>query len=323
MNAAHHKIICLDGESLYPVEDSIWKLFDAIAPTMVYPRTAPDQIADRIGDADMVLTNKVPVSADIMDRCKGLKYIGVLATGFNIIDTEAAGHRGITVTNIPSYSTNSVAQTAISLLLAITERVEHYAAENARGRWSDSSDFTYRDFDWHELAGKNFGVVGLGHTGSATAAIAAALGMKILVYTSKKQEDLPEGYEKTGLEDLFRRSDVLSLHCPLTSSTKDLVCADTLALMKPSAILINTSRGPVVDEHALADALNNSKIYAAGLDVLCNEPPKHDCELLAARNCFITPHLAWASVEARKRLFDIALSNVKAYIEGCPTNVIA
>ncbi len=316
------KIVCLDGVTIDPVGDSRWGRFTDFADFEVYDRTEESQIVERCAGAEMVLTNKVPFSADTIAALPSLKYIGVLATGYNIVDTYAAAKAGIVVTNIPAYSTRSVAQTAISLLLAITNRVEHYAAANARGKWAQCSDFTYRDYDWTELAGKTFGVIGFGNTGSATAAIAASLGMKIAVYTSKDESQLPVGYVKMPLEEIFASADVVSLHCPLTDSTRALVNADTIGLMKPSAILLNTSRGPVVDEAALASALNEGRIAAAGLDVLSQEPPAADCPLLTARNCFITPHLAWASVEARERLFEIALGNIQAYMGGNPVNVV-
>lgn len=224
------------------------------------------------------------------------------------------------MTNIPSYSTHSVVQQVFALLLAITNRVEEYAGENAAGRWCRSLDFSYRLQEWHELAGKTMGVVGLGHIGSAVASIASAMGMKVAVYTSKPQTALPAGYVKMELDELFAAADVVSLHCPLADDTRNMVDASRLGLMKSSAILINTARGPLVDEQALADALNQGKIYAAGLDVLCNEPPKADCPLVGARNCFITPHIAWASAEARERLFEIAFDNLKSYAEGCVKN---
>lgn len=315
-------IVCLDGATLYPADDSRWAVFAEIADFEVYDRTSPDQIIARAADAQMILTNKVPISAETIAALPHLKYIGVLATGYNIIDTQAAREAGIAVSNIPAYSTRSVAQTAIALLLAITNRVEHYARENSRGRWADCPDFSYRDLEWTELAGKTFGVIGFGNTGSATAAIAATLGMNIAVATSKSQQQLPEGYRKMSIDEIFENADVLSLHCPLTPDTAGLVNAARLAKMKPSAILINTSRGPVVDEQALANALNNRTIYAAGLDVLAQEPPAHDCPLLAATNCFITPHIAWASTEARQRLLKIALENARAFINGNPQNIV-
>ncbi len=293
-------LVILDAATVYPADDSRWQVFGDV---VVYDRTQVVDIVDRCSGAEMVLTNKVPFDAATIAALPDLKYIGVLATGYNIIDTEAARKSGIVVTNIPAYSTMSVAQQAVSLLLAITNRVADYAAADAKGAWCRCPDFSYRLADWHELAGKTFGIVGLGNTGLATAAIAVALGMKVLAYTSKPQSALPAGYAKAdSLEQLFAKADVLSLHCPLTPDTRGLVNDRTLALMKPSAIIINTSRGPVVDEDALARALNNGTIAAAGLDVLCQEPPADDCPLIGARNCYITPHIAWASTEAPPRL---------------------
>lgn len=313
-------LVILDAATVYPTGDSRWQSFGDV---VVYDRTPVADIVDRCSGAKMVLTNKVPFDAATIAALPDLKYIGVLATGYNIIDTEAARKSGIVVTNIPAYSTMSVAQQAISLLLAMTNRVADYAAADAKGAWCRCPDFSYRLADWHELAGKTFGIVGLGNTGMATAAIAAALGMNVLAYTSKPQTALPDGYTKAeSLEQLFATADVLSLHCPLTPETRGLVNDRTLALMKSSAIIINTSRGPVVDEDALARALNNGTIAAAGLDVLCQEPPADDCPLIGARNCYITPHIAWASTEARERLFNIALDNVKAFVGGNPINIV-
>lgn len=313
-------LVILDAATVYPADDSRWQAFGDV---VVYDRTPVGDIVGRCRGAEMVLTNKVPFDAATIAALPDLKYIGVLATGYNIIDTEAARKSGIVVTNIPAYSTMSVAQQAISLLLAMTNRVADYAAADAKGAWCRCPDFSYRVADWHELAGKTFGIVGLGNTGSATAAIAASLGMKVLAYTSKPQSALPDGYTKAeSLEQLFATADVLSLHCPLTPDTRGLVNDRTLALMKSSAIIINTSRGPVVDEDALARALNNGTIAAAGLDVLCQEPPSADCPLIGARNCYISPHIAWASTEARERLFNIALDNVKAFVGGNPINIV-
>lgn len=313
-------LVILDAATVYPANDSRWQTFGDV---VVYDRTPVADIVGRCCGAEMVLTNKVPFDAATIAALPDLKYIGVLATGYNIIDTEAARKSGIVVTNIPAYSTMSVAQQAISLLLAMTNRVADYAAADAKGAWCRCPDFSYRVADWHELAGKTFGIVGLGNTGMATAAIAAALGMNVLAYTSKPQTALPDGYTKAeSLEQLFATADVLSLHCPLTPDTRGLVNDRTLALMKPTAILINTSRGPVVDEDALARALNNGTIAAAGLDVLCQEPPSADCPLIGARNCYISPHIAWASTEARERLFNIALDNVKAFVGGNPINIV-
>ena len=316
------KIVCLDGESVYDTRNPVWKQFEQFGTIQVYAHISPEEVVNVAIDADIILTNKVPLTASTFDSLPKLKYVCVLATGYNIVDIKAAREHNIPVSNIPAYSTASVAQQAISLLLAMTNRVETYATENRAGRWQSSTDFTYRLFDTEELAGKKFGVVGFGNTGSHTAAIAAALGMKILVYTSKSQEALPEGYQKVEMDELFQKADVGSLHCPLTESTRNLVNRDRLMLMKPTAWLINTSRGPVVNEHDLAEALREHRIAGAGLDVLSQEPPEADNELLKLENCFVTPHVAWATTEARERLFSIALGNVKAFIEGNPINVI-
>ena len=322
-----HNLLCLDGEAVFPVSDPHWKRFDLIEGLDSYkiynhyPHDDEEGIIANLRDCTMALTNKVPLTSHIISALPGLKYIGVLATGYNVVDVEAATRAGITVTNIPAYSTASVAQMAISHLLAITNRVEYYAACNRGGKWSEQPDFCYRDFPLPELAGRRFGVVGFGNTGRATAAIAAALGMEVAVYTSKPASELPAGYVKTGLDELFATSDVVSLHCPLTPDTRNLVDTSRLAMMKPTAILINTSRGPVVDEAALADALRAGVIAAAGLDVLCQEPPEAANPLLSLPNCFISPHIAWASDAARERLFDIALGNVGSVIAGTPVNM--
>ncbi len=313
----------LDAATVFDIDDPRWakigKLVDCIS---CYTETPARKIVDHALAHNMVLTNKVPLTAKHIAALPDLKYIGVLATGYNIIDLAAATEAGIVVTNIPAYSTASVAQHAISLLLAITNRVESYSTEVHGGRWTASSAFTFLIEDWHELDGKTFGVVGFGNTGRATAAIAKALGMKIAVYTSKSQQELPEGYVKVGLDELFANSDVVSLHCPLTPDTQGLVNSRRLRLMKRSAILINTSRGPVVNATDLAKALVEGRIYAAGIDVLDNEPPRPGNPLLAAPRCYITPHIAWESVEARERLLDIAAENVKAFIDGNPINVV-
>ncbi len=315
------KIIVLDGYTLNP-GDLDWKALEALGEVTIYDRTPANLTIERCGDAEIVITNKTVISKEIMEALPNLKYIGVLATGYNVVDVNEASARGIIVTNIPSYSTISVAQMAISLLLAIVERVEYYTAENRNGRWSTSPDFCYTDFPLMELAGKRFGIVGFGHTGQATAAVACALGMEIAVVTSKPQSQLPAGYIKTDLDTLLRESDVVSLHCPLAPDTSHLIDRQALAKMKPTAILINTGRGPLVDEEALACALREKRIYAAGMDVLSSEPPAADCPLLSAPNCFITPHIAWATFEARQRLMNIAVANVKAFIYGQPQNAI-
>lgn len=319
------KLVCLDGATLYQVEpaaDARWNALSAICDCTIWERTAPEDVVARLGGAQMALTNKTVIDAAAIAQLPDLKYIGVLATGYNVVDIEAARAAGITVTNIPAYSTASVAQHAIALLLAIVNRVETYASAVSRGQWTACRDFTFRIQDWQELAGKTFGVVGFGNTGRATAAIASALGMKIAVYTSKEQAELPDGYVKADLDTLFAESDVVSLHCPLTPDTAGLVDARRLGMMKPSSILINTGRGPLVNARDLAEALVQGRIFAAGVDVLDNEPSHFDNPLLAAPRCYITPHIAWSSVEARERLLGIAIENIKAYLGGKPINIV-
>lgn len=312
----------LDGYGLNP-GDLSWEGFEQLGEVTVYDRTAPEEVVTRAAGADILLTNKTIVTAEMMRALPALKYIGVLATGYNVVDIAAAKAAGIVVTNIPAYSTASVAQTAFAHLLAITQHVEHYTAENRAGRWSNCPDFCYWDYPLTELAGKRIGIVGFGNTGQATARIAAAFGMDVQVYTSKSADALPAGMTKISLDDLFRTCDVVSLHCPLTEDTRHLVNASRLRQMKPSAILINTGRGPLVNEQDLADALNAGTIYAAGVDVLSTEPPRADNPLLTARNCFITPHIAWATREARVRLMDMAVENLRSFIAGKVVNNVA
>lgn len=317
------KIVVLDGYGMNP-GDLSWSEIEALGSLTVYPRTAPADVLARAAGADAVLTNKTVLDGATLRALPGLKYVGVLATGYNVVDIDTARELGIVVTNIPAYSTASVAQMVFAHLLAVTNRVEHYTADNHAGRWTACPDFCYWDESVTELAGKTFGIVGFGSIGSAVARIALAFGMRVLAFTSKGADALPEGVEKAAdMRELFSRSDVLSLHCPLTASTRRLVCADTLALMKPSAILINTGRGPLVDEAALAAALNAGKLRAAGVDVLSSEPPAADNPLLSARNCYITPHIAWASTEARRRLMAITASNLRAFLAGSPVNNVA
>ena len=317
------KIVVLDGYGMNP-GDLSWSEIEALGSLTVYPRTAPADVLARAAGADAVLTNKTVLDGATLRALPGLKYVGVLATGYNVVDIDTARELGIVVTNIPAYSTASVAQMVFAHLLAVTNRVEHYTADNHAGRWTACPDFCYWDESVTELADKTFGIVGFGNIGRAVARIALAFGMRVLAFTSKAADALPEGVEKAiDMRELFSRSDVLSLHCPLTADTRRLVCADTLALMKPSAILINTGRGPLVDEAALADALNAGRLRAAGVDVLSSEPPAADNPLLSARNCYITPHIAWASTEARRRLMAITASNLRAFLAGSPVNNVA
>lgn len=318
-------IVCLDGYTLFRNSDKLhpqWERLTHFGDVTVFDRTPSSKVVSRLADADIALTNKTPITAADIVKLPNLRYIGVLATGYNIVDVDAARRAGIVVTNIPAYSTASVAQHAIALLLAIVNRVESYSQAVSRGQWTACPDFTFRIEEWRELAGKTFGVVGFGNTGRATAAIAHALGMNIAVFTSKNVAELPDGYVKMELDELFANADVVSLHCPLTPSTAHMVDVRRLRLMKNTAILINTGRGPLVDERALAKALVAGRIYAAGLDVLSTEPPKLGNPLLAAPNCYITPHVAWSSVEARNRLMDIEVENIKAFLEGNPVNVV-
>lgn len=311
------KICILDGYSLNP-GDLDWSPVERLGDVTLFDRTPADKIVERAADADIVLTNKVPFSADTLRQLPRLRFICVLATGYNIIDTEAAARQGVVVANIPAYSTMSVAQMAFAHILNITNHVASYAREVADGKWTNCPDFCFWDSALTELAGKTMGIVGLGNTGMATARIAVAMGMKVVAMTSKSADTLPEGITPAPLDDVLASADVVSLHCPLTPSTRHLINAASIAKMKPSAILINTGRGPLVDEQAVADALNGERLAAFGADVLSQEPPRGDNPLLSARNCFLTPHIAWATLEARTRLMSTATENVRQFIAGEP-----
>ena len=315
------KIVILDGFTANP-GDLSWEALENIGELVVYDRTRPDETVQRAKMADIVLTNKVVLRKQEIEQLPLLRYIGVLATGYNVVDLEAAKERGIVVTNVPAYSTESVAQMVFAHLLTVTNRTEHYAMQNRDGKWTSSADFSYSDTLLTELAGKTFGIVGLGNIGQRVAAIAQAFGMKVVAYTSKSTDALPKGIEKRTMDELLTESDVVSLHCPLTPDTHHLMNSRTLGLMKPSALLINTGRGPLVNEQDVADVLNANRLRAYCADVLGEEPPKVDNPLLPCRNAFITPHIAWASNEARIRLIDVAIGNVKAFVEGKPVNVV-
>lgn len=316
------KIVILDGYTANP-GDLSWGSLKEMGEVTVYERTRREEIAGRAADADIVLTNKVVMDREMMALLPRLKYIGVLATGYNVVDIEAARERDIIVTNVPAYSTESVAQTVFAHLLTVTNRTEHYAQQNRLGRWAENRDFCYWDTELTELAGKTMGIVGLGHIGRRVAEIALAFGMQVRAMTSKKAEELPAGIQKAELQSLLASADVVSLHCPLTEGTRHLIHRKTLRLMKPSAILINTGRGPLVDDEALAEALNEGRLRAYCADVVTEEPPKADHPLLHAPNAFITPHIAWATVEARKRLLQTAIGNVEAFVNGHPVNVVS
>jgi len=287
----------------------------------IYDRTAPEQVPVRTAAADLLLTNKVLVAREHILKLPELKYIGVLATGTNIVDLDAARERQIPVTNVPAYGTRSVAQATMALLLELTQRVGHHAETVRQGRWTRSPDWCYWDGSLVELDGLTIGIVGFGRIGQAVGQLAAAFGMKILVY-SPTQKSLPQSAKSVSLETVFRDSDVVTLHCPLTPQTRGLVNAERLASMKSSAFLLNTSRGLLVDEAALAQALNSGQIAGAGLDVLSAEPPPAANPLLSARNCIITPHQAWGTRAARARLMKIAVENVRAFVQGKPQNVV-
>ena len=316
------KIIVLDGYGLNP-GDLNWEGFETLGELTVYDRTLPSELMERAAGAEVLITNKTLITAENMADLPELKYIGVLATGYNVVDIDAAKDRGIVVTNIPAYSTASVAQMVFAHILNITQRVGYYADENKQGRWTKNADFCYWDTQLVELQGKKMGIVGFGNIGQATAGIAQAFGMEVCVYSSKPQFVLPSGIKKMDLDELFMECDVISLHCPLTPDTKEMVNADRLSKMKSNAILINTGRGPLINEQDLADALNEGRIAAAGLDVLSVEPSVEGNPLLTARNCFITPHIAWATLEARTRLMEIAVHNLKSYLNGQIINNVA
>ena len=315
------QIVILDSYTASP-GDLSWQAFNDIGELTVYDRTQPEEIIERAKHAEIVLTNKVCLREQEIEQLPNLKYIGVLATGYNVVDIDAARQHGIVVTNVPAYSTESVAQMVFAHLLTVTNRTEHYARLNREGKWTACPDFCYWDTELTELAGKTFGIVGLGNIGNRVATIALALGMKVVAYTSKSADSLPLGITKLTMEELLTQSDVLSLHCPLTPETHQLINRQTLQKMKPTAILINTGRGPLVNDQDVAAALSEHRLRAYCADVLSEEPPRTDNPLLKCENAFITPHIAWATKEARTRLIDVAISNVIAFIEGNPMNVV-
>lgn len=315
------KIVALDGYAANP-GDLSWDDLKNLGECVIYERTAPEEVVERAAGAEVLLTNKVRITAESMDKLPALKFIGVMATGYNIVDVDAARERNVIVTNIPAYSTASVAQMVFAHILNIVQQVHHYAEEVREGKWTASKDFCFWDTPLIELRGKKIGIIGLGHTGYTTARIAIGFGMEVYAYTSKSTFQLPPEIKKKELDWIFGECDIVSLNCPLTETTYEMVNAERLKKMKSTAILINTGRGQLINERDLADALNNGTIYAAGLDVLSQEPPQADNPLLTAHNCFITPHIAWASGAARERMMHILVENVKAYIDGKPVNVV-
>lgn len=306
-------IVVLDGFTLNP-GDLSWDELKALGTCEIHDRTLPDKVLSRAMDADILLTNKTALSRKTIAQLPKLKYIGVLATGYNIVDIEAARERDIPVTNVPIYGTQSVAQMVFAHLLNLTQHVALHAQTVRDGRWTTCKDFCYWYYPMVELTGLSMGIIGFGRIGRATAQLALAFGMKVLACDKDMESSSHEGVRFVELREIFSHSDVVSLHCPLTPETQQLINKEHLALMKETALIINTSRGPLIDEEALADALNSGRIAGAGLDVLSTEPPAGDNPLLKARNCFITPHIAWATKAARTRLLKTVIENVKAFL---------
>lgn len=315
------KIVLLDAHTANPGDVS-WQPLEALGTCVIHPRTPVAETVARCAGAQAVITNKAPLTREMLAALPDLKYIGVTATGYNIVDVAAARERGIVVTNVPGYSTPAVAQLVFALLLELTNHVGHHARSVAEGRWAACPDFCYWDQPVIELAGRTLGVVGYGDIGAAVARIGAAFGMRVLASRREWKSPPPDGMEAATTDEIFARSDAISLHCPLTEATRHLVGERTLGLMKPGAFLINTGRGPLVDEQALANALNAGRIAGAGLDVLSVEPPSAGNPLIGARNCLITPHIGWASREARVRLIAQTAANLQAFLAGTPINVV-
>lgn len=316
------KIVELDAYAANP-GDLSWDGLKELGDFVLYERTKPEDIVSRAKDADAILINKVRITDEILAQLPKLKYIGELATGYNNIDIKAASKRGITVCNIPAYSTDSVAQMTFAHILNITNQVAHYADESRSGHWSKNPDFCYWDTPLPELSAKTLGIVGLGNIGMKVAKIALDFGMDVFAYTSKNSADLPAGIQKTTIEGLLGASDILTLHCPLTDDTRELINKETLALMRPGSIIINTGRGQLVNEQDVADALESGQLLGYGADVLTEEPPRADNPLLKQPHAYITPHIAWATKEARQRLLNICVENIKAFQAGEPINVVA
>lgn len=318
------KIVVLDGFTENP-GDLSWEGLEALGELTVYDRVSYEEdprIPEAIGDADIAITNKTPISKETMDACPNLKAIAVLATGYNVVDYVAAGEKGIPVMNVPTYGTQIVGQYAVGLLLEICSHYQHHSDTVKEGKWENNIDWCYWDFPMIELYGKTAGIIGLGRIGRSTAKILNAMDMRVLAYDSFETEEGRALAQYVDLDTLFAESDVIFLHCPLFPATEGIINKDNIAKMKDGVILINNSRGQLVVEQDLADALNSGKIYAAGLDVVSTEPIKGDNPLLKAKNCLITPHISWAAQAARQRIMDITVNNVKSYIDGKPVNVV-
>ncbi|MDP2338732.1 MAG: D-2-hydroxyacid dehydrogenase [Bacteroidota bacterium] len=315
------KIVVLDGYALNP-GDLSWNQLKNMGDCQIYDRTKPEEIFGRIGDAELVITNKVVLDKSLIDKLPDLRYIGVTATGYNVVDVKAATDRNITVTNIPAYSTDSVAQLVFSHILNMANRVELHANSVREGAWTRNTDFSYWKTPQTELAGKTIGIVGFGRIGRKVAEIALAFGMKVIFQNRSIKADIPEGFIQKSLEEVFTESDFVSLNCPFTNENNAFVNQSLIKTMKSTAVLINTGRGGLINEQDLAKALNSGQIAAACLDVLSTEPPLPDNPLISAKNCFITPHVAWATLEARERLMNVVLDNLRLFILGRPQNVV-
>lgn len=315
------KIVILDGYTENP-GDLSWEGFQQLGELIVYDRTPENLAAQRAKDADAVIVNKTPITHEILQACPRIKYIGVLATGYNVVDIQAARERGIPVCNIPAYGTAAVAQFAIALLLEVCHHIAHHSQAVHEGRWAAAPDWCFWDYPLIELAGKTMGIIGFGRIGQATGKIAAALGMKVVAYDAYPNESGAALADYLPLEELLSCSDVIVLHCPLFSATEGIINRESIAKMKDGVILINNSRGPLIVEQDLADALNGGKVYAAGLDVVSTEPIQKKNPLLYAKNCILTPHISWAPKESRQRLMDIAVENLRAYLAGTPQNQV-
>jgi glycerate dehydrogenase len=316
------KIVVLDGYTLNP-GDITWEKLERLGELKVYDRSPKELIAERVGDAEVVFTNKAPLTKDLLKKMTNLKFIGVLATGYNIVDVKAAKELAITVTNIPTYGTNAVSQMAIALLLGICHHVGEHSESVKRGEWANNNDWCYWNYPLIELAGKTMGIIGYGRIGQSTGRIAQALGMNVLAYDQYKNQSLENDTVKyVELYELMAKSDVISLHCPLLESTKGMINKNTISKMKDGVIIINTARGPLIVEEDLAEALNSGKVGAAAVDVVSTEPIQMDNPLLKAKNCIITPHISWAPKESRERLMNIAVENLKHFLAGNPVNVV-
>ncbi len=317
------KIVVIEGYSLNP-GDLSWSGLEALGELTVYDRSRQDQIVERCKDAEIVFTNKEPLGRNILEQLPNVKFIGVLATGYNCVDVAAARDLGIVVSNVPGYGTNSVVQLSFALLLELTLHVQHHSTAVKNGDWSRSPDFCFWNYPLIELSGKTMGIIGFGDIGKKVGDVASAFGMKVIGNSrTRTDQSHRTDFRWASVEELLAQSDVVSLHCPLTPDTTGMINKESLKLMKPSAFLLNTSRGPLIVDQDLADALNEGLIAGAGIDVLSKEPPPPDNPLLSAKNCIITPHIAWATKEARVRLMDIVVSNTKAYIGGSPVNVVS